>query len=195
MTVKSSPSTHVSNPVLNVAYIAVFAALIISLGFVSIPVGIAGVPIVLQNTAVILAGLVLGPRRGFLAVALFLGLGLLGLSVLAGGRSTLSALSGTTVGYLVGYLVAAFVAGLIAYLAPRGDKTKTITFLIIGSIVALCLQYLFGSIGLMIRSDMAFPAALAANIPYIIPDLVELIAVISIAFGVHQAFPDLRAKK
>lgn len=39
---------------MDLAYIAVFAALIIVLGFLSIPVGGAGVPIVLQNAAIIL---------------------------------------------------------------------------------------------------------------------------------------------
>lgn len=82
----------------DLAYIAVFAALIIVLAFVSIPVGAAGVPVVLQNAAIVLAGLVLGGRRGFLAAALFLFLGLIGLPVLAGGRTTLAALAGPTVG-------------------------------------------------------------------------------------------------
>lgn len=40
----------------DLAYVAVFAALIIALAFVAIPLGAAGVPIVLQNAAVVLAG-------------------------------------------------------------------------------------------------------------------------------------------
>ena len=43
-----------------IAYVAVFTALVIVLAFVSIPIGSAGVPIVLQNAALILAGLILG---------------------------------------------------------------------------------------------------------------------------------------
>ena len=99
----------------DIALIAVFAAIIIVLGFVSIPVGAAGVPIVLQNAAVILAGLVLGRRRGFLTAAVFLLVGL-ALPVLAGGRTVIAALGGPTVGYLVGYLVSAYVAGALAYI-------------------------------------------------------------------------------
>ena len=41
-----------------IAYVAVFTALVIVLAFVSIPIGSAGVPIVLQNAALILAGLI-----------------------------------------------------------------------------------------------------------------------------------------
>lgn len=194
MTVQT-PAVPKTNRMLDLAYIAVFAALIISLAFVAIPVGAAGVPIVLQNAAVILTGLVLGPRRGLAATALFLGLGLIGLPVLAGGKSTLVALSGPTIGYLVGYLVCSFLAGFIAYLAPRNTKNTLLSFLILGGAVALCSQYLLGSIGLVIRSDMAFLAALAVNIPFIIPDLVKLAAVIAIAFGVHTALPDVRGNR
>ena len=70
---QESAPTPAGNPLLDVAYIAVFAALIIALAFVAIPVGAAGVPIVLQNAAVILAGLILGRTRGFLTALLFLG--------------------------------------------------------------------------------------------------------------------------
>ena len=91
---QESAPTPAGNPLLDVAYIAVFAALIIALAFVAIPVGAAGVPIVLQNAAVILAGLILGRTRGFLTALLVLGLGLIGLPVLAGGKTTLAALGG-----------------------------------------------------------------------------------------------------
>lgn len=194
MTVQA-PAAPNTNRMLDLAYIAVFAALIISLAFVAIPVGAAGVPIVLQNAAIILTGLVLGPRRGLAAAVLFLGLGLIGLPVLAGGKSTLVALSGPTVGYLVGYLVSSFLAGFIAYLAPRNTKNVLLGFLILGGAVALGSQYLLGSIGLVIRSDMAFSAALAVNVPFIVPDLIKLAAVIAIAFGVHTALPDVRGKR
>ena len=192
---KNPSPVRASNPMLDVAYIAVFAALIIVLGFVSVPVGATGVPIVLQNAAIILTGLVLGPYRGFLTAALFLGLGLIGLPVLAGGKSTLAALPGPTIGYLVGYLVSAFIAGLIAYSAPRAKSSIVFGFLILGGIAALCSQYLLGSIGLVFRADMAFLPALASNTPFVVFDLIKLAAVVTIAGAIHAAFPDLRRKK
>ncbi|MDO5098047.1 MAG: biotin transporter BioY [Corynebacterium sp.] len=184
-----------SNTLLDVAYIAVFAALIIVLAFVAIPVGAAGVPIVLQNAAVILTGLVLGPKRGFLAVALFLGLGLIGLPVLSGGKTTLAAIAGPTVGYLVGYLIAVIVAGLISYASPKGKSNTLIAFLIVAGLAALATQYLCGTIGLMIRSDMTLTAAAAVNLPFIIPDLGKLAAVVVIAYSVLMALPDIRNRR
>ena len=151
-------------------------------------------PIVLQNAAVILAGLILGRTRGFLTALLFLGLGLIGLPVLAGGKTTLAALGGPTIGYLVGYLVSATVAGSIAYLAPRGNRKALTIYLALGAIAALACQYLCGSVGMMFRADMSFGQALAVNVPFLIPDLVKAACVVAIASGVHLSLPDIRRK-
>ena len=179
----------------DIALIAVFAAIIIALGFVSIPVGAAGAPIVLQNVAIIPAGLVLGWRRGLFTAGIFLLVGL-ALPVLAGGRTVISALGGTTVGYLVGYLVSATVAGLIAYRAPfRRNTAATIGVLIVAGYVALFFQYLCGVFGLMARAEMSFGAAWAAQVPFLLPDAGKVALMIAIAIAVHQAFPDLRGSR
>lgn len=176
----------------DIALIAVFAAITIALGFVAIPTGGAGVPLVLQNAAVILAGLVLGRRRGFAAAGVFLLIGL-ALPVLAGGRTVISALGGTTVGYLVGYLVSAWVAGAIAYRAPFArNKAATVAVLILAGVVALFFQYLFGVFGLMWRADLSFGAAWEAQLPFILPDTLKVAIMVAVATAVHAAFPDLR---
>lgn len=178
------------NKLLDVAYCAVFAALIIVFAFVSIPVGALGVPIVLQNAVIILAGLVLGARRGFLSVALFLVIGLV-LPVLAGGRTVISALGGPTVGYIVGYLVSAFVAGLIAYRARPGRRGEQIGWFILAAALALLTQYACGIVGLMISSRIGLAAAAGGQIPFLLPDTLKCVVMVIVALGVHAAFPDL----
>ena len=157
----------------DIAYVAVFTALIIVFAFVSIPTPTVGVPIVLQNAVIILAGLVLGGRRGFFVGLLFIALGLVGLPILASGRSALSAIAGPTVGYLVGYVVSPAIAG----------------------VVGLAVQYLCGIVGLMVRSDMSFGAAAVAQGPFVIPDLIKVAVMVVIAVGVHAAFPDLMGRR
>lgn len=178
----------------NLAYIAVFAAVLIVLAFVSIPVGAAGVPIVLQNVAVILTGLVLGAKRGFLATGLFLLLGMFGLPVLAGGRSTLAALAGSTVGYVIGYLISAAVVGAIAYRATRRNASRALVF-VFAAVVGIVIQYSFGVIGLHLRAHLDWGPALAAQVPFLIPDAIKLAVAVAIALGVHSAFPHLMGSK
>lgn len=179
----------------DLAYVAVFAALIIVLAFVSIPVGAAGVPVVLQNAAIVLAGLVLGGRRGFLAAALFLFLGLIGLPVLAGGRTTLSALAGPTVGYLLGYLVSAGVAGAIAYRAPARNRRAQAVWFSVAAVVGLLLQYLCGALGLVWRAGMSLAEAVIAQGAFLIPDAAKFAVMVIIALGIHAAFPDLLSRR
>ena len=114
--------------------------------------------------------------------------------MLAGGKTTLAALGGPTIGYLVGYLVSATVAGSIAYLAPRGNRKALTIYLALGAIAALACQYLCGSVGMMFRADMSFGQALAVNVPFLIPDLVKAACVVAIASGVHLSLPDIRRK-
>lgn len=178
----------------DIAYVAVFTALIIVFAFVSIPTPTAGVPIVLQNAVIILAGLVLGGRRGFFVGLLFLALGLVGMPILAGGRSALGAIAGPTVGYLVGYIIAPAITGLIAYRAPRA-KGGMIATLAVAGLVGLAIQYFCGSIGLMVRSDMSFVAAIGAQSPFLIPDLIKVAVMVAVAVGVHTAFPDLMGRR
>ncbi|NUO36071.1 MAG: biotin transporter BioY, partial [Dermatophilaceae bacterium] len=104
----------------SVALVAVFTALLVAAAVVpGIPVGGFGVPLTLQTLAVVLTGLVLGPARGALAVALYLLLGFVGLPIFSRGQSGLQVLSGPTAGYLVSFLLAAVVVGLAARLVVR----------------------------------------------------------------------------
>lgn len=194
-TTTSRTSGSTRSTVQDLAYVAVFAALIIVLAFVSIPVGAAGVPVVLQNAAIVLAGLVLGGRRGFLVVALFLFLGLIGLPVLAGGRTTLSALAGPTVGYLLGYLVSAGVAGALAYRAPARNRRAQAMWFTVAAAVALILQYLSGSLGLVWRAGMSLTEAVLAQGAFLIPDAAKFAVMVVVALGIHAAFPDLLSRK
>lgn len=178
----------------DLAYVAVFAALVIVFAFVSIPIGTAGVPIVLQNAILILSGLILGPRRAFFVAVLFLGLGL-GLPVLSGGRTVLSALGGPTVGYILGYLISPAVAGAIAYRAPARRQTAQIGWFALAGAVALLIQYVLGAIGLMLRADMTVAAAAAVQVPFLLPDALKVAVMIAIAVGVHAAFPDFLSRK
>ncbi|WP_028048063.1 biotin transporter BioY [Cellulomonas sp. URHD0024] len=98
----------------DIALIASFAAFIAVCAILpGIPTG-TSVPITLQTFGVTLAGLVLGWRRGGLAVLLYLVLGLAGLPIFSGGAGGVAVLQGASAGYLLAFPVGAVVAGLLA---------------------------------------------------------------------------------
>jgi biotin transport system substrate-specific component len=105
----------------------------------AIPVPWSPVPITGQTFAVTLSGAVLGMRRGFLAQALYLAEGALGLPVFAGGAAGAAVLLGPTAGYLVAFPIAAALTGA---LAERGWDRRFATMLaamLLGSVPIFAL--------------------------------------------------------
>ena len=97
--------------------IVVAASLFVALcARATVPLPFTPVPLTLQNFGVLAVGLVLGSRRGFAALALYLVEGAFGLPVfspsamLGGG---IAHLLGPTGGFLMAYPLVAFVAGWI----------------------------------------------------------------------------------
>ena len=83
------------------------------------------VPLTVQNMGVLLVGLMLGSRRGFAALALYLVAGAAGLPVFspsATGLTGIAQLLGPTGGFLMAYPFVAFLAG---YIFERGAKNFT----------------------------------------------------------------------
>ena len=79
------------------------------------------VPLTVQNLGVLLVGLLLGSRRGFAALALYLVEGAVGLPVFSPtGPGGIAQLLGPTGGFLMVYPFVAFLAG---YIFERGTKT------------------------------------------------------------------------
>jgi biotin transport system substrate-specific component len=89
---------------------------------IAIPLPRTPVPLTVQNFGVLLVGLMLGSRRGFAALALYLAEGAMGMPVFsptgAGGMAQL--FHGATAGFLLTYPLVAWVAG---YVMEHGRKS------------------------------------------------------------------------
>jgi biotin transport system substrate-specific component len=104
------------------AAIVISASLFVALcARVTVPLPFTPVPLTLQNFGVLVVGLLLGSRRGFAALALYLLEGASGLPVFnPAGPGGIAQLLGPTGGYLVSY---PFVAALAGFLYERGRST------------------------------------------------------------------------
>jgi biotin transport system substrate-specific component len=94
----------------------VSASLFVALcAHITIPLPFTPVPLTVQNFGVLLVGLLLGSRRGFAALVLYLAEGAIGLPVFnptgAGGIAQL--FHGATGGFLLAYPLVAWVAGYV----------------------------------------------------------------------------------
>ena len=155
----------------NVAYIALFAALIAVLGLIPKITLAFGVPITAQSLGVMLCGTVLGAKRGALAALLFVLLVAMGLPLLAGGRGGLGVFASPTVGFLVGFPVAALVTGWIVETwrsAPIGIAAGIAA--VLGGVVVL---YAFGVAGMSVVMGKTLPEAAALVTAFIPGDLLK----------------------
>lgn len=103
--------------------LVVGASLVVALcARVTIPLmPLTPVPLTVQNMGVLLVGMMLGSRRGFAALALYLAEGVVGLPVFNPmGPGGIAQLLGPTGGFLMVYPFVAFLAG---YIFERGTKS------------------------------------------------------------------------
>ncbi|MGW5508185.1 biotin transporter BioY [Streptomyces albogriseolus] len=101
----------------DLVYIALFAAIVVALGlFPAIELPFSKVPITAQSLGVMLAGSILGWRRGGLALLVFVLLVAVGLPVLPGGRGGMGIFFLPSGGFVLSWPLAAVVVG---YLTER----------------------------------------------------------------------------
>ena len=158
--------------VVDLAYMAVCAALIAICSWISIP---AAVPFPMQTFAVFCVLGLLGGKRGPISILVYILLGAVGLPVFSGFRGGIGILFGTTGGYIIGFI---FV-GLIYWAAEKLLGAK-LPLRIAAMVLGLAVCYAFGTAWFMLvyaRSSGAIALATALGwcvLPFIVPDLIKM---------------------
>lgn len=162
---------------------AVMAALVCIAGPLTVPAG--PIPLSLATLAVYLAGAVLGKKRGTLAVALYLLIGIIGVPVFSGFSGGFQKLAGVTGGYLIGYLPCAFLSGLGAELAEERGRIRILPAMMAAGTAVL---YAVGTAWFMIQSGNALGTALSlCVVPFLPGDAVKIAAAVMLTVPVRKA--------
>jgi biotin transport system substrate-specific component len=154
--------------------------------FVRIPLPFTPVPLTFQTFFVLLSGAMLGKKYGALSQAAYMGLGMAGLGVFAGGAG-FSYLMGPTGGYIIGFILASFLAGWMIRLKETAGLAWIFLSMLSGAAVILIMGGLW-----LVRILHISPAAACAIgvLPFIPGDIIKL-SLASIVFYRIQA----RARK
>ena len=151
---------------------------------ISVPLPFTVVPFTFQPMILLLGGLALGSRLGFLSQVMYLAAGIAGLPVFAASPELPSGalrMIGPTGGYLMSYPLAAFIAG---YFGERGfDRhyAKSWLAMSIGLVVIFA-----GGCGWLALS-VGLPAALATGVyPFVLADLMKLVVAAGVLPGMWR---------
>jgi len=110
-----------SQKIYKLALVAMFTALTAVGAFIKIPLPV--IPFTLQIFFTTMAGLLLGPKLGALAVGMYVLLGLCGVPVFTGGGGFTYVLT-PSFGYIVGFVGGAFLTGLVSAPARHRDPSR-----------------------------------------------------------------------
>lgn len=170
----------------DLVYIAIFVALMVVFTlYVSIP--FYPVPLTFQTVICVLAGLLLGAKRGSISMLIYVFMGfVLSLPVFSGGKGGFSMIFSPTFGYIIGFPVAAFVAGII-----RGKSGKATFSKYLAAAVSACLAcYVIGIPYFLLiwryylGNMNVWHAAVTYNLLYIPKDIVLCVIAAVVAFKV-----------
>ncbi len=164
--------------------VATFAAALVALSArAEMHLWFTPVPITLQVLAVLLIGLSLSPRMSFLALAEYIGAGIVGLPVFSGGGSGIAWLLGPTGGFIWGFLVAAPLVGILAHwLGPRWS--------IVAALAGIAVIYLLGWYHLaqwyyLVKEELS-PWLLAYHngvAPFVLIDVAKAAVAVGLVYG------------
>ena len=181
----------------SLSYIALFAALMAVFGLipkVDLPFG---VPITLQSLGIMLVGCLLGPKRAFYTVGLFLVAVALGLPLLSGGRGGVAVFVAPSAGFLLGWLIGAVVCGVsmrqfMKRMPEAKGKGLLIAAFLSSLIGGIVVMYFFGILGLMLAAHLSATQATLAVLAFIPGDLVKCAACAVLVQSVVRGMPSWR---
>ncbi|MGI6037351.1 MAG: biotin transporter BioY [Limnochordia bacterium] len=157
----------------NLLRIPIFAALTALLAFIYIPLPFSPVPVTGQTMGPLLAGIYLGSRAGAVSQIIYLGLGLIGLPVFAGGTAGPGTLVGPTGGYIWGFILSALLVGRLWQ--PRTSRGRQVFILCLGMLVI----YLLGIVQLSLVMGLPLGAAWQLGaLPFLIGDSCKIMAIL-----------------
>jgi len=171
--------------------VALFIALLTALGYVNIPLPFSPVPLTGQTFGVMLAGMLLGSRLGFITLLLFDLTGVI-FPVFAGATGGLGKLLGPTGGYILSWPLAAAVIGLITERSSHPGWIRLFLANIAGGVIVV---YSLGVIQLSLVTGIGLiPAAIQGALPFIPGDLIKCGVAAAAGLRLRQAYPSIIAR-
>ena len=157
-------------PIQTMTLTGLMTALICLLAPISIQLPFSPIPLSLATFVIYFVIIILGQKRSFLSVLLYLLLGFAGLPVFSSFTGGVGKLLGPTGGYLIGYLFLPLICGFFVD-NWQGKILPCLLGLFLGTLVC----YLFGTIWLSLQAKLnLFAAFSSAVLPFLFFDVLKI---------------------
>lgn len=161
--------------------IGVMTASISVLAQIAIPMPL-GVPMTMQTFAIMLTGIILGPKKGSIAALIYILIGALGVPVFANFTGGYQCIAGPNGGFLLSFPLLAFFSGLGYELRTNFKGCFTI-FLVMGNILNLVL----GTIYFCLISRVSFAMGLASCVlPFLIITVIKILLAATLGSNIRK---------
>ncbi|MGI6659781.1 MAG: biotin transporter BioY [Dethiobacteraceae bacterium] len=152
--------------------IAFFAALTSLLAYLVIPLPGGFPPVTGQSLGAMLAGMLLGSRKGAMSQLVYLLLGAVGLPVFAGGTAGVGVIAGHTGGFIWGFVVGAYLTGKLTERKKQSTWLHLAGAAAVGGVLAV---YLPGILQMARVLQITPAGALGAMLAYLPGDLLKVL--------------------
>ena len=143
------------------AVIAIMAQIVIPMPF--------GVPVTMQTFAIILAGMILGPKNGALASIIYVMLGAIGLPVFANLTGGWQSIAGPTGGFILSFPLMAYIIGLGTDMRKRWKGFSALAVL-----AGTLLNLLCGTAMFCLVSGSTFLIGISTCVlPFLLPSIIK----------------------
>ena len=150
---------------LDIVYCGIFATITAILAQISIPLP-GGVPLTLQTFAVSLAGILLGSKKGFISILVYVLMGAIGLPVFSGFSAGIGAIGG----FILSFPIMSFIIGLIC------ERTDNRILIFLAMILGSIPNYLLGAIQFsLVTSSNMYNAFLVCVLPFILVGVIKAV--------------------
>lgn len=167
----------------DISLCGLFAALLALCAWISVP--LLGVPVTFQSLGLQLALLLLGGKRGCLAIFVYLCLGAMGLPVFSGFHGGFSSLFGPTGGYLWGFLAGGLLYWCITALWKAAPKLPI-------AVVVQLVCYLCGMLWFFFQfsgGQSLLSVFLTTVAPFLLPDGIKLLLAYLLSHRLQRHIP------
>lgn len=172
--------------------VALFAAITAACAvFPPVQIPFVPAPIVVQNIGVMLAGSILGARRGGLALLLFVVLVAIGMPLLTGWKGGFGVILGPTGGFVLAWIPAAFVVGaMVEKFWSRLNFWNLLLCNVVGGIVVV---YALGIPWLAAVAQLELTQTLIGSAVFVPGDVIKAVIASFAALVVKRSYPLIRA--